>query len=590
MKDLFEVLKPGSKDWALANTIDPNRLPAHIAIIMDGNGRWARRRNLPRVAGHKAGVEAGSNHGGDLHPAGDSSAHAVRVLGGELEAAARRSRHAVAAAARVPAPRASRDLLSNGIRFTLHRPSGCASAASARRSCRIAIDATAHNPGMRLNLAINYSGRAELVDAVNAIVEDARLEGRLRDLRIDEEAIAARLYTAGLPDPDLLIRTSGEMRISNFLLWQIAYAELYVTETLWPDFRRADLLHAILDYQKRDRRFGGLSPEGERVRPGRVGGSGRHNRAMTRILTALLLIPFFCYIVLWAPQWAFLAVVAAVAVLCFHEYAELAALHKIPKPGLFGYVAGLLVLLLPEKTARSLYWSRFSQWRWLCDRSELAQVLPERRGIAAGCGVRLRFAALRDRFARHQSVLAVLRTVAQLGRRHRRALCGTTSGRHKLAPRVSPAKSWEGAAGSLVASVIYGAMYIPRLLPAVPLAEGVGLEPSPISPASWATCANRLSNAARALKIAEHCCPDTAAGWIAWIAVYSRCPWFILWSAISTGDIAQFRISIANPAQVFTPFSPKISNVLFGKVRLCSNALVKDWIAWITCPSPNCPL
>jgi undecaprenyl diphosphate synthase len=101
------------------------------------------------------------------------------------------------------------------------------------------------------------------VDAVNAIVEDARLEGRLRDLRIDEESIAARLYTAGLPDPDLLIRTSGEKRVSNFLLWQIAYAELYVTDTLWPDFRRADLLDAILDYQKRDRRFGGLSMDAE---------------------------------------------------------------------------------------------------------------------------------------------------------------------------------------------------------------------------------------------------------------------------------------------------------------------------------------
>jgi len=132
--------------------------------------------------------------------------------------------------------------------------------APVRQELDTAIEATSRNTGMRLNVAVNYSGRAELVDALNAIVEDARLEGTLRDLHIDEQAIAARLYTAGLPDPDLLIRTSGEMRISNFLLWQIAYAELYVTDTLWPDFRRADLLHAILDYQKRDRRFGGLGP------------------------------------------------------------------------------------------------------------------------------------------------------------------------------------------------------------------------------------------------------------------------------------------------------------------------------------------
>jgi undecaprenyl diphosphate synthase len=112
---------------------------------------------------------------------------------------------------------------------------------------------------MRLNLAINYGGRTELVDAVNSMLENARMEGNLDALEITEESISEHLYTAGLKDPDLLIRTSGEMRISNFLLWQIAYAELYVTETLWPDFGRADLLEAITEYQNRDRRFGGLS-------------------------------------------------------------------------------------------------------------------------------------------------------------------------------------------------------------------------------------------------------------------------------------------------------------------------------------------
>ncbi|HEX4593846.1 MAG TPA: isoprenyl transferase [Bryobacteraceae bacterium] len=263
MKDLFEVLKPGSKDWAVANTIDPNRLPAHIAIIMDGNGRWAKKRNLPRAAGHKAGVEA------------------VRVI---VETCTRLGIPALTLYAfsveNWKRPRAEvdtlwrllrvylrhelPDILGNGIRFTcMGRLDGLPP--QVREELQNAIDTTAHNRGMRLNVAINYSGRAELVDAINAIVDDARLEGRLRDLHIDEESIASRLYTADLPDPDLLIRTSGEMRISNFLLWQIAYAELYVTDTLWPDFRRADLLHAILDYQKRDRRFGGLSPEIERA-------------------------------------------------------------------------------------------------------------------------------------------------------------------------------------------------------------------------------------------------------------------------------------------------------------------------------------
>jgi undecaprenyl diphosphate synthase len=123
-----------------------------------------------------------------------------------------------------------------------------------REELQAVIASTASHKGLQLNLAINYGGRAELVDAVKQLVEDG--------VEIDEAAISNRLYTRGMPDPDLLIRTSGEMRLSNFLLWQIAYAELFVTETLWPDFSRAELLRAILDYQKRDRRFGGIADEG----------------------------------------------------------------------------------------------------------------------------------------------------------------------------------------------------------------------------------------------------------------------------------------------------------------------------------------
>jgi undecaprenyl diphosphate synthase len=122
------------------------------------------------------------------------------------------------------------------------------------------INETARNTGMQLNLAINYSGRAEIVDAVNSILDAARIAGNQFPVTVDEEMISSHLYTSRLPDPDLLIRTSGEMRISNFLLWQIAYAELYVTETLWPDFNRSELIKAVLEYQKRERRFGGLSP------------------------------------------------------------------------------------------------------------------------------------------------------------------------------------------------------------------------------------------------------------------------------------------------------------------------------------------
>ena len=261
MKDLFELLQPGSKDWALASTLDPNRLPAHIAIIMDGNGRWARKRNLPRAAGHKAGVEAVRNTVEACARLG-IRALTLYAFSAENWKRPRAEVDTLWRLLRVYLRRELPEILRNGIRFT------CMGRLDAlplqvRQELENAIDATAHNRGMLLNVALNYSGRAELVDAINAIVEDARLKGRLRDLRIDEEAIASRLYTAGLPDPDLLIRTSGEMRVSNFLLWQIAYAELYVTDTLWPDFGRGDLLHAILDYQKRDRRFGGLGLEHE---------------------------------------------------------------------------------------------------------------------------------------------------------------------------------------------------------------------------------------------------------------------------------------------------------------------------------------
>jgi undecaprenyl diphosphate synthase len=257
MKALLETLQPGEKDWHLAQSIDPRRLPAHIAIIMDGNGRWARRRALPRVAGHKAGI-------GPVRATVEACARlGVRVL--TLYAFSvenwKRPRHEVETLWRLLRYYLRQelpDLQKNDIRLqAIGRLE--ALAPQVRRELESAIDATAQNRGLLVNLAINYGGRAEIVDAVNSILEMARLEGSLDTLKLDEELIATSLYTSACPDPDLLIRTSGEMRISNFLLWQIAYAELYVTETLWPDFTRTDLLQAIVDYQKRDRRYGGLS-------------------------------------------------------------------------------------------------------------------------------------------------------------------------------------------------------------------------------------------------------------------------------------------------------------------------------------------
>ena len=254
MKALLESLKPGDPDWEIVRSIDPQRLPSHIAIIMDGNGRWANRRRLPRVAGHKAGVgpvrstvETCARLGiGTLTLYAFSSENWKRPRT-EVETLWRLLRFYL----RQEMP----NLMQNGIRL---RAIGRLDALppQVRAELEDAVQTTAGNGGMVVNLAINYSGRAELVDAVNALIDGARAGDRLERLRVDEDAIASALYTKS--DPDLLIRTSGEMRISNFLLWQIAYAELYVTETLWPDFGRTDLLKAIGAYQKRDRRYGGL--------------------------------------------------------------------------------------------------------------------------------------------------------------------------------------------------------------------------------------------------------------------------------------------------------------------------------------------
>lgn len=257
MKELLQALSPGQRDWRIATQLDPKRLPAHIAIIMDGNGRWAKQRNYPRILGHKAGVDP-------VRMAAETCAQlgleALTLYAFSVENW-KRPRHEVEGLWRLLRYYLRRELpnlMRNGIRLvaigrieSLPDP--------VQRELEIVMRKTADNRGMRLNLAINYGGRTELVDAVNAALDNARLEGTLDGLEFTEETISRQLYTAGLKDPDLVIRTSGEMRISNFLLWQIAYAELYVTETLWPDFTRAELLKAIFDYQSRDRRFGGLS-------------------------------------------------------------------------------------------------------------------------------------------------------------------------------------------------------------------------------------------------------------------------------------------------------------------------------------------
>jgi undecaprenyl diphosphate synthase len=255
LADFAEVVERGSRDEALLSELDWTRVPRHVAVIMDGNGRWAARRGQPRVAGHRAGVEA-------VRAAVDTGARlgleALTLYAFSTENW-KRPRLEVDALMRMLKRYLRLELDSidrQNIRFQpIGRIEGLRE--SVRRELLRAVERTARNTGMVLSVALNYGGRAEIVDAVRSALAALAAEGRA-PAEIEEEDVARHLYTRGLPELDLLVRTSGELRISNFLLWQAAYSEIYVTETLWPDFRRAEMLEAVADFQRRDRRFGGL--------------------------------------------------------------------------------------------------------------------------------------------------------------------------------------------------------------------------------------------------------------------------------------------------------------------------------------------
>ena len=237
----------------LARIRENGAIPRHVAIIMDGNGRWARERNLPRPLGHRSGMKSvrevveGSIEAGIevLSLFAFSQENWQRPVT-EIQALMSLLEEYIA--------READELAAQGVRVQvlgdLARLTPPAAAAAAQLMAR-----TAHNDRLLLNLFISYGSRAELVRAAQLLAEEVRA-GRMDAADIDEDAIAERLYTAGVPDPDLLIRTSGEQRISNFMLWQVAYAELYMSPVLWPNFRRQELYAAILDFQNRDRRFG----------------------------------------------------------------------------------------------------------------------------------------------------------------------------------------------------------------------------------------------------------------------------------------------------------------------------------------------
>jgi undecaprenyl diphosphate synthase len=251
--DMGRLVRRGSEEETLLASVDFKKLPRHVAVIMDGNGRWAKKRGKPRVYGHRTGVES------------------VRVT---VEAAARLGIETLTLYAfsienwkrpktevetlfrllRQYLRKELKTLLDNNIRLRPIGRLGDLDAATVK-ALRLAESRTSKCTGMLFNVALSYSGRAEIVDAVSSLMREVKNNDRA-GAPVSEEDVARHLYTAGRGDPDLLIRTSGEQRVSNFLLWQIAYTEIYVTQVFWPDFRTRHLLEAVLDYQHRERRYG----------------------------------------------------------------------------------------------------------------------------------------------------------------------------------------------------------------------------------------------------------------------------------------------------------------------------------------------
>jgi len=260
----LNVASPGAlgpvtpEEASLLEKLDLARLPRHVAVIMDGNGRWAQKRHLPRIAGHRAGTQSART---TIETCARLKIEALTLYAFSVENWRRPKTEIdfLMALLREYLRKEMPLIQKNNIRMRFlgrmdELPAGV------QNDVRDAMDKTAGNKGMVLCVALNYGGRAEIVDAMNGILSERNGHGTWN--KITEEQLSRHLYTEGLPDPDLLIRTSGEMRVSNFLLWQIAYAEIFVTETLWPDFNRARLLEALLEFQKRERRYGGIR-EGE---------------------------------------------------------------------------------------------------------------------------------------------------------------------------------------------------------------------------------------------------------------------------------------------------------------------------------------
>jgi undecaprenyl diphosphate synthase len=243
-----------TSDELTRQTVNQLKIPYHLAVIMDGNGRWAKERGLPRLAGHRAGTE---NLRRIIRACVDLGIKILTIYAFSTENWGRPEKEVrglMGILERV-IDRELKELDENGVRIRhLGRLEGVSE--RLQRKIAYALETTADNDRLILNVAFNYGGRAELVDAIRKLIADG-----VTAEQVDEGLISRYLYTAGLPDPDLIIRTSGELRVSNFLVWQGAYAEYYVTPTYWPDFDRKELIKALQHYSQRERRFGGLAVE-----------------------------------------------------------------------------------------------------------------------------------------------------------------------------------------------------------------------------------------------------------------------------------------------------------------------------------------
>ncbi len=259
---VLEAVGSDRDERALVEAIDFDRLPRHVAIIMDGNGRWAKSRFLPRLEGHRAGVESVRS---TVETAARLGLEALTVYAFSTENWKRPTDEVsgLMGLLKLYIRRELRTLQENNIKFGVVGGLG-GLPKDVQDELRRGIEETARMTGLQFSLALNYSGRSEITDVVRRIALEAQA-GTIDPAAIDEATIEKHLFTAHLPEPDLLIRTSGELRVSNFLLWQIAYAEIWVTDVLWPDFRRRHLLQAIADFQKRERRYGGITANTSRA-------------------------------------------------------------------------------------------------------------------------------------------------------------------------------------------------------------------------------------------------------------------------------------------------------------------------------------